>query len=285
MKSSWLVVLIIIIVYSNYTLAGIIQLTKTKEERLKELQIEYSQYPFLIDDLIGRWDPKVNFALIKEYDQVISLIRPGDTVIIGNTEYKIINFLGGDSASFIFEIPGDKVLRIAQHSNGYSVMKAYLEQYVEYSKHGVQIVKTYLQESNNYGIISDKIQHLVTMWGFLRQLKNKKIEDYTELEKKMLKGIKDFEVSIAIYDSMDDVHLEQIGFDRKTMKWILFDWCNKPTKILSSDAKLFLTDGYIKFNFPEIITDKFYSEIKLAVVEKRNEILFSKSCIKYYRVF
>lgn len=107
------------------------------------------------------------------------------------------------------------------------------------------------------------------MGSFLTQLSKKNVETYTNLERKMLHAIKDFEVSIAIYGEMDDVHLDQIGFDSKTKKWILFDWCNKPEKITSTNRSLFITDGYIKYQHPGIITDSFYQEIKSAVFQKR----------------
>lgn len=277
-------VILILLLSSLYTHADVIQLTISKPDRLQELESEFAQYPFIIEDYQRTWDPKSQFALIKEYNIIVRRIQAGDIVIIGDKQFEIIAKLGGDSASLIFEIPGDRILRLGKTTSTYKVMRAYLDQYSEYKSNNVEIVNTYLKESDSYAIVSDKIHNLITMGSFLTQLSKKNVENYTNLERKMLHAIKDFEVSIAIYGEMDDVHLDQIGFDSKTKKWILFDWCNKPQKITSINRSLFLTDGYIKYYYPDIITASFYQEIKSAVLQKREAFLQAQmsSCLHSY---
>jgi len=252
-----------------------LELTTSKPRRIEQIREKLRPFPAIIPieiENMERIAPNLDFTAVEEFDLLVRSIKPGDSVVIGPRTYHIVGYLGGDSATRVFELTDGRVLRLP-HDNSFHLMKTYLSQYSPYVAAGLPIVKIYLDESNPYAAVVDKITGLVVLDTFLRSLVGRPPERFTARENSMLDALVELEARSAVFRRMDDVHLGQVGFDTLQRRWIIFDWCNRPELAKSVDDPSPIFDGYIKGYFGSVISAKLEHKIRAAVRQRRIQTL------------
>ncbi|OFZ69541.1 MAG: hypothetical protein A3K03_10155 [Bdellovibrionales bacterium RIFOXYD1_FULL_44_7] len=167
---------------------------------------------------------------VKNYTQLVSIIRPNDVIIFSNGESITVGAeIGRGNTTKVFAIVGKpgQALRIPlstgtlKHS-GQKIprfLNDFILGYENLARKDVPTVKLIRARPNEFVIVQRMNEH-VTFHDFIE----KRYKWSSALEKEMLEDIEKFARKTAVFRNIGDLHPEQLAYDLKEKRWILFDW-------------------------------------------------------------